>query len=202
MRLLRASFLIVTLLFSARVASADSVSPDPKVIVGGGGHSVQINGNTFAFTVDSNGGGVFDFIAPQGTEDVFALALTFLAVPNTPLSGYSCDASGIFPTCGFTLNGDGTVTALFSGGHEDEAEWLDDLAELANGIIGQPVFDANDLNGGIEEGQEFTINLGANGWLAGSNVSGVVNPVPEPGTLALLLAGAGLLGVGRKRRTA
>jgi hypothetical protein len=202
MRFLGSSLVVAALLLSAQVASADGVSPDPKVILGGGGHSVQIQGNTFSFSVDKNGGGVFDFIAPQGSEDIFALSLTF-AAPTTDLTQYTCGASGIFPTCGFTLNGDGTVTALFSGGHEDEAEWLDDLAELGNGIFGHPVFDAHDVNGGVEEGQEFTINLGSHcdgpcGWIAGSTVTGVINPVPEPGTLLLLFAGVGLFGFGRK----
>src|ERR1700680_4188779 len=99
MKFLRISLVVAALLFSAHLASADGVSPDPKVILGGGGHSGQIQGNTFGFSVDENGGGVFDFIAPQGGEDVFSLSLTF-AAPTTDLSKYTCGASGIFPACG------------------------------------------------------------------------------------------------------
>jgi hypothetical protein len=108
MRLPRISLLIAILLSSARVASADGGSLTQKLSLGGGGHSIPCTGNTFSFAVDESGGGVFDFIAPQGGEDIFALSLAVLA-SNTDLSAYSCDANGIFPTCGFTLNGDGSV---------------------------------------------------------------------------------------------
>jgi hypothetical protein len=211
MRLLRVSLLVSTLLLCARVASADAVSPDPRVILGGGSKSVQITGNTFSFQVDSSGGGSgpnFDFIAPQGGEDIFSLALIFVAPPGTTASDltngtFVCGSNKLFPTCGFTLNGDGTfITALFTGASEDEKEKKDDRYER------RKRGEANDVYGGIEEGQHFSIDLGQNcpsagcGWVAGSTVNGVLNPVPEPGTMALLLAGLGFAAVGRKFRRA
>jgi hypothetical protein len=180
LKYLRLSLLLITAALFSATAWAEGI--DPKVIIQKGGGSVPIVGNSFSFTVDSSGGGLFDFIAPTTGEDIFSLALIFSKTPTT--GPFNCGTGGFFATCGFTFNSDGTVTALFSGASEDEPELVDDACEALG------VCDTNDVNGGIEEGQDFGINLGTSGWVPGEKVTGFTN-VPEPSMLALLLAGLG-----------
>ena len=183
MKHIRFSLLLITAALFSATAWADGI--DPKVIIQNGGGSVPIVGNSFSFNVDSSGGGLFDFIAPTTGEDIFSLALIFSETPTT--GPFNCDTGGFFATCGFTFNSDGSVTALFSGASEDEPELVDDICEKSG------LCDTNDINGGIEEGQDLGINLGTSGWVPGEKVTGLIN-VPEPSTLAFLLAGLGFVG--------
>jgi hypothetical protein len=181
---LRLSLLFIAAALFSATAWADGI--DPKVIIQKGGGSVPIVGNSFSFNVDSSGGGLFDFIAPTTGEDIFSLALIFSQTPTT--GPFNCDTGGFFATCGFTFNSNGTVTVLFSGASEDESELVDDACE-ALPVLG---CDTNDVNGGIEEGLDFGINLGTSGWVPGEKVTGFTN-VPEPSTLVLLLACLGFV---------
>jgi len=181
MRLSRLALAGAVMLFCCGIASADGI--DPQILLGGGGDPTAVE-SIFTLPLSGSGGGNFNLSNGSG-ETIFTLELTMQGNPNLTPDNYSCGISslsvGLSAHCNFVFNEDGTVSVFFT-----------DIATFT------PTEDPL----GIGIGVPFFLNFGTSGWVANDNVSGVVNPAPEPGTLAMFALGAGLLLLMRKRALA
>jgi hypothetical protein len=167
-------FLPLVLLLCTAGAFASSVS-DPGTIIrdhscGGGCASV---GTHFSFTSTAHNGGVFDFRNTSGSN-WFNLQLTEKGVPA---SAISC------------------VTNLFVACH----------VATKNGITSILVSGTSASTPGILNGSAFRIELHCPAgtkhcqpWPANVTFNGVAN-VPEPGTIAMVATGVGML-INRRRK--
>jgi len=180
MRLSRLALAGAVMLFCCGIASADGI--DPQILLGGGGDPTAVE-SAFTLGLSNTGGGLFTLSNGSG-ETIFSLELTMAGNPNLTPGAYTCGVAaetGISANCHFVFNENGTVSVFFT-----------DIATIVN--TEDPL--------GIGIGADFFFDFGTSGWVANDNVSGVVNPAPEPGTLAMFALGAGLLLLMRKRALA
>jgi hypothetical protein len=191
MKTVRAAMIAALLLLTAGAAKADSVpGNDPNIGVKGGHHSpLAPAGLNFSFTIDAQGGGIFDF-----TNDTDVTWNTLVLTATAPLGSiFQCNGFDLFQHCTVNStgqNGDGTEGVLiqFFG-----------VSELSSGS-------------GIPPGGQFFFNLNddfncneecVGGWTPGSTVNGTANAqiTPEPASIVLVLTGLGGI-VARRRRSA
>ena len=157
----------------AVAAHADGI--DPGIIIKDpvgcpSGNCIPITGMSFSFGVPSGGFGLLHFLNASGVT-WNSLTLTEIGVPAINVT---C-SSDVF-SCGVVAFGQKGATIVLTA---------------VNGLPGIP------------NGNSFELILGCtNGkcplWPAGLQFSAAANAVPEPGTLALLLTGAGAIFARRK----
>jgi hypothetical protein len=174
---------LLVLLFSL-AAFADSIN-DPVIII----HGVQGGG---FITCPPQGctqvGMTFSFTSPQHGKLFFTNASgqnwTSLALieSGVPAANISCSQS-LFLNCSIRTLKDGKVEVLLSG--------------VKHGL--------DNPHNGIPAGSSFYIGFGCvqgNCWPKGGvSWTAQANPIPEPGTVALIVTGLGLIGSRRKRWT-
>jgi hypothetical protein len=172
------SFLAVTLFVLAAGSIANATGVDPSIIVLNGGDQVPIPGTTFSFFTTT--GSDCNFTSPttatncnfQNTNPGAATwtALDIDISQVIDMSLVTCGGGAFFASCVVTNDADGTIDISLSGG---------------------PGITTADF-------PFFSIA----GWASGTTFDGTItlSSVPEPGTLALLLSGGGLLLARRKRQ--
>ena len=177
--------LVLVSLLCTAVAFADSVK-DPKIVIRG----VQGGGSPFAFSHCPPGGCTnvgmnFTFEVPEsGHGNLFFTNASGRNWTSLKLIETGVPAEAI--SCGQNLFLSCTITTLESGAVEI----------LLAGIKGQ-----NPKNG-IPAGSNFVIGFNCvdhNCWPGGLNFTAHASSTPEPGTVALVATGVGLLVSRRKR---
>ena len=184
-------FLAFLLMASAALVYADGAPVDPRMIVSDpvcGEGCIHLEGTTFSFQSDNNGGGFLTF-ENDSDIDWFSLLIETGSDPfNVPANTVTCETNA-FQSCQvFDL--EGGITAMYFSGTNPDGPF------------------------GIQSGAVFTIELNdvpgidGGGWGsfrnfdASANVSSPV-PTPEPATLTLLGVGLGALltkrGIQRQR---
>ena len=170
-------FLAFLLLGSAALAYADGA--DPRMIVSDpicGEGCVSVEGTSFSFQSDANGGGFLTFQNVSGI-DWFSLLIETGSTPFKVLADTVTCETNAFESCQvFDL--EGGITAMYFSGTNPDGPF---------GIRNLDVFtiELNDVQG-----------LDGGGWGAFRNfdaTANVASPVPEPATLTLMVAGLGAL---------
>jgi PEP-CTERM motif len=171
---MKSFFLSLMLLLVATAAFANTVS-DPGTIIRDHkcGSTCAAVGMSFSFTSTASNGGVFDFKNVSGSN-WFNLKLTERGVPA---SAISC-ATNLFAACHVTTK-NGLTTILVSG--------------LTSTLTGIPNLSSFRIELHCPAGTK-----NCQPWPAGVNFHGVAN-VPEPGTLAMVATGIGVL-INRRRK--
>jgi hypothetical protein len=184
MKISRLCSLLVLSLLCTGLAFADGIQ-DPKIIirgVSGGGLGPSRGcppegctnvGMDFQFSVPKHGTGTLFFTNASG-KNWTSLKLIEKGVPAEAVS---C-AQSLFLSCTIRTLENGSVEILLAGvkGH-------------------------NQRNG-IQNGSSFSINfacVNGNCWPGGLNFTAHAGSAPEPGTIALMLTGAGAIISRRKR---
>lgn len=184
MKISRLCSLLVLALLCTGLAFADGIQ-DPKIIirgVSGGGLGPSRGcppegctnvGMDFQFSVPKHGTGTLFFTNASG-KNWTSLKLIEKGVPAEAVS---C-AQSLFLSCTIRTLENGSVEILLAGvkGH-------------------------NQRNG-IQNGSSFSINfacVNGNCWPGGLNFTAHAGSAPEPGTIALMLTGAGAIISRRKR---
>lgn len=177
---------------------ADSLpGNDPTIGVKGGHCCSPLNDLNFSFTIDGQGGGIFNFLNDTNT-DWISLTL-FASAPDD--SSFTCDPVNfghLFENCTTTVTGE--------LGHGQEAVTI-----FFSGTGGCDLL-TNSCFPGIPQGSDFFFNLNDNycngedcsgGWTPNFTVQGFANQpsVPEPASIFLVLTGLGGI-VARRRRSA
>lgn len=201
MRSVRAAMIVALFILTAGAAMADSLQGnDPNIGVKGGHHSIRLTTDNFSFTINGQGGGIFDFLNDTNTNWI-SLTL-FASAPDD--SSFSCNPAQfghLFMNCTTTVtgelgNGQEAVTIFFSG----------------TGGCGDNPNNSNCFPG-IPDDTHFFFNLNDNfncqeecngGWTPNFIVQGGANQppgVPEPASIFLVLTGLGGI-VARRRRSA
>jgi hypothetical protein len=196
MRSVFAAMIVALFLLTAGAVMADSVpGNDPNIGVKGGHHSTPLNSLDFNFTINAQGGGIFDFVNESGVNWT---SLTLLS--SAPIgSSYSCnpvDFGHLFENCSTNVTsqdpqtGQEAVTIVFSG-TTPGCVFLDCFPGIPQGF--HFFFNLND---------DFNCNEGCSGgWTDNYVVQGMANNVPEPASIFLVLTGLGGI-VARRRRSA
>jgi hypothetical protein len=191
MNTLRTVWLVAALVLVASVARA-SGTPDPKILVAGTGYSQTLYGPTFGFAANATGGGNFDFLNNSG-QDWTELHITtampygYLGESWVPLdnSEYYDVSSDLFTDSAIRFGASTLTIDLF--GLDVEHNGIP-TAILKQGGAGKDGWGAHFL---ISLDNIDTPEVG--GWFgvdhAPLSFDASANPVPEPGTFALLLGG-------------
>ncbi|HEV2297845.1 MAG TPA: PEP-CTERM sorting domain-containing protein [Candidatus Acidoferrales bacterium] len=215
-RLVAAVFLVLA---AAWTALASSAPVDPSIILRdatcGIGCQVITTSN-FTFTVDSNGGGVFDFEDEVG--DLTSLTFIFEnpgGINNGNLSStVNCQVLAFFDDCNKSVLGNGNIEIIFSGIAGEGCSGDSDDKSGQEGSDSDAGNNGHNECNGIPKGTIFTLDLFnqqngtdncdkktgvcTGGWAPDSSVSGIAGGVPEPGTLLLILTAVPL--IGRRKR--
>ena len=172
---MKLSFLLSLFLLLGTAAGFASSVSDPGVIIRNATtcvHCMHV-GMTFSFTSTGNNGGVFNLQNVSGSN-WFNLKLTEKGVPA---SAITC-RSNLFATCTVTTkNG---VTTIMVSGTSGHLPGIQNLANFQIELHCPP---------GVHNCQP---------WPAGVKFQGVAN-VPEPGTIAMVGTGLGVLFNRRKK---
>lgn len=207
MNRLRVAWVVAALSLAVSAAHAGTI-PDPKILVMGSGYSTPVYGLSFTFAANSSGGGSRDFCNASGIDWVelsIATAMPYGWVEGVWVAldspAYYDVGSSLFTDSGLSFGTNSLTIRLFG------------LDDGHNGIpfIEDPPGPGSkaELDNEDPWGSHFFISLdnaqtpGVGGWL-GKNQNPLVfgataNPVPEPGTFALVLGGLLVLGL-RSRR--
>lgn len=139
---------------------------------------------------------VDNFINILGTAPLIDFQLSGLLLPSAPTNGTNCAGLGVGQSCVVASGSPFLLTATVTGTNIGLAMTglVKDGVGLTNGWSGLFTTQSTLTAGTIQ-----TTILG--GGSVNSSYSGVVI-IPEPGTVSMLLLGAGLLGLGWKRRSA
>jgi hypothetical protein len=180
---------IAFLLFSIPSVFADSV--DPKIVIGRGVGSDPV-GLTFDFTANGNGGGYFEFFNDSGADWD---AITIVAPMTTEGLIFEALSVDLFSDFEVTTELDRATIRFFG---VDTASPGCGLLPCYPGIPAMDHFFIS-LNDNLED---YDHPDGSGGWFQspdGEPVSfaAAAHPVPEPGTLILLLGG-GILVLGAR----
>lgn len=175
MKVFRVSALLALAALAASPAWATTLT-DPQIIVNDPDCTVAADIFTlqFTFTTNSLGKGLFCFKNETGVN-ITTFQFIALEPPGTTFPNDFVCGGNAFINCTFQQSG-GNIIINFFG--------------LGGTFLGIPA------------GHEFTINLNSDlgGWVPDSTFTARANLVPEPGTIALLLTGAGALGTRRRVR--
>lgn len=205
MKTLRIVWVVAALSFATAAARADAV-PDPKIIVQGSGYSQGLYGLDFAFVANSTGGGSFDFSNESGID------WTELNISTAMPYGYTNDGwAALDSTSYYTISSELFTSSALSFGTNSLTIHLFGVDDGHGGIPFTGAVPMNKSEGEAPWGSHFSINLdnnpldpGIGGWLGADHsplgFDGTANPVPEPGTCALLLGGLLALGLRSRRK--
>lgn len=183
MRKFQVCTLTLLLITMSGIALADSIN-DPKVIVHGvaggqipcGSHNCEGVGANFSFDIPKSGSGILYFTNESGHNWT---SLTFVET-GVPAADVECSQT-FFLTCKSETLKNGSVEIILSG------------------------VKGNNPRTGIANGQSFLVQFACvqkDCWPGGLQVhahAGGVGITPEPGTMALMLTGAGVLISRRKQ---
>lgn len=184
MKTSRVSLLVVLALLCTGLAFADGIN-DPKIIIRGvqGGGAAGFAhcppsgctnvGMNFTFSTPENGKGTLFFTNASG-KNWTSLKLIEKGVPAEAIS---C-AQSLFLSCTTKTLEDGSVEILLAG------------------------VKGNNSRNGIPNGASFSINFACvnkDCWPGGLTFSGHAGAAPEPGTIALVVTGLGVIVSRRKR---
>jgi PEP-CTERM motif len=191
MKCTRFVFLLLLLMGSSVLAYADGVPVDPRMDVsdpscGEISPCTPIEGTSFPFTSNNNGGGFFTFQNVSGTDWTSLLVETGSIPFNVPADTVTCVTNAFLSCQVFDLAG-GVTAMYFSGVNSDS-----DFGPF--GILNNSVFTVN-LND-LVDGVPNTDPKGSGGWGLGRDFTATANapsPVPEPATLTLLGIGIAAL---------
>jgi len=170
----------------AGVVSLRATPVDPVFSIPDPDEGTPIFSSSFTFQANSQGGGILSFINESGfTWD----KLDFIV--NLPsMSSFACAPEPFFSFCLIQ-------PTEISGGRTTY-----DIALIGPGTrggIGDKVPFSINLNDFISDGVQNPDPNGAGGWEPNNSFAGTAN-APEPSSIALLLAGAGLVTWGLRRR--
>jgi hypothetical protein len=183
-------------LFAGSILAGQLPSPDPKILIAGGGGSTDLYGTTFSFTSNSSGGGSgedYDFYNDSG-EYFSNLSITTTSVfPNgAPIGPIDCDLDGnaYFSDCAVITNLNNTATILFyNTGDPGGVPYCED----GDAYYCEFEFSLNN-DGSLDNPS------GVGGWVPNATFTGAAN-TPEPGTVTLFVTFLGILAAkGRFRR--
>jgi hypothetical protein len=175
---------LMLLVVGSVMAFADGIN-DPQVIIhGAGGNSAvcpvggctSITGLTFSFKIPASGSGSLFFTNNSG-QNWTSLALIETGVPAADVKCHS----SLFGSCSIETLKNGSVEILLQ------------------------ISEGDNTNTGIKNGGNFAITFACvktSCWPGGLNVNGYANgasAVPEPGTIALMVAGLGAVISRRKQ---
>jgi hypothetical protein len=181
MKIFQISALLMMLFVASVMAFADPIN-DPQVIIHGAGGNLQAChqcmdvGLNFKVTVPESGSGTLFFTNTSG-QNWTSLTLVEKGVPAAAISCHS----NLFSSCTTETLKNGAVEIILSEGNGDP-----------------------NRNHGIKNGQSFAIAFNCvkgNCWPGGLSIGGHANgatAVPEPGTIALMMTGAGAMFSRRK----
>ncbi len=184
MKLSQVFAVLMLLVVGSVMAFADGIN-DPQIIIhGAGGNSAvcpvggctSITGLTFSLKVPASGSGSLFFTNNSG-QNWTSLALVETGVPAADVKCHS----SLFGSCSVETLKNGSVEILLQ------------------------ISEGENTNTGIKNGQNFAITFACvktSCWPGGLNVSGYANgasSVPEPGTVALMVAGLGAIISRRKQ---
>jgi hypothetical protein len=194
--------IVALFLLTAGAVMADSVpGNDPNIGVKGGHHSIRLTSDNFSFTINGQGGGVFDFLNDTNTDWI-----TVTLFASAPIdSSFTCNPTQfghLFENCSTTVTsqnhetGQEAVTVFFSG--TGGCDVTSDNPGCFPGIKDDSHFFFN-LNNDFNCQEECN-----GGWTPNFTVQGGGNlppSVPEPASIFLVLTGLGGI-VARRRRSA
>lgn len=179
-------------LLASNVASA-TVSIDPNVALN---KPVTLSGTGFGI---GWGGGLAD--ASTVTDGVFKAASHTWDVDTVYWSGLDAisviDLGGMFTINAFTVQTDNNDTYRIE--YNQGGSWITAWDVPTNCCYGMQTNTATLSSGIVTNMLRFTAT-GGDGWYSVSEIQAFGQPVPEPETYALMLAGLGLVGFAARRR--
>jgi hypothetical protein len=199
MKCTRLFFVLLLIMGSSALAYADGVPVDPRMDVsdpncGDISSCTPVEGTSFSFTSNNNGGGFFKFQNESGTNWTSLLVETGSNPFNVPANSVTCTTNA-FLTCQVFDLASG-VTAMYFSGVSSDSEFG------PFGILNAAIFTVN-LNDLVNDVPNTDPN-GSGGWGSGRDFTATANassPVPEPATLTLMGIGFGALLTKNKLRS-
>jgi PEP-CTERM motif-containing protein len=188
-------FAAVALLLSAGFAKADGMPADPRMVVTDPlcieNCGTALEGTTFNFSSNANGGGFLTFVNVSGVDWTTLLIETGSDPFNVPAADVTCETNA-FLSCVSTDLAGGITAIYLSGLNNDNANGIPDNFQFFIGLN-------DDINQVPNQDPNGSGGWGANrSFSAAANVPSPTTPVPEPATLTLM--GAGIATFIAKRR--
>jgi len=211
-RYYRTILVVVALPCLVSMALASNI-PDPRIVIGGEGASTPVGPN-FTFTSSELGGGYWadifstdpdaGYLGPgffNNTPDTWSTLGIWVPMPyDTTIGDLGWD-SDLFNTVDFIQDPNTGWLLIYFSNHSDGNppdgilsghSFYIDLRDLGGGEIPLPLLDGS--GGWLDENGQ-PLEFYAKGGVAQGDPWLDAPPVPEPGTLTLLLGGLGLIGI-------
>jgi hypothetical protein len=184
------------ILLTAGWAGAGPILPDPDMELDSTSGGTPGVGTVFSFMANANGGGSVLLQNASGADWIAVM----ITAPFPTGAPFTCHQSNAFGFCDFFFTQNGSVINITYSGVGD-IEGKEGLA-----IGPDPIDGDADFFHGIPTGTDFLIILdtpgtpNVGGWIANETFSAAATTsAAEPGSLWLLVAGAGFLLHRRKR---